>query len=227
MNEEDLKKLKRKIFFVFPLAFIFLALMLFLPAGSLAYWQGWIFIAVILAPALFVTVYFLKRSPEFLERRLKFKEKELKQKGIIRIASIIFFLGFLLAGFDYRFGWSAVPLWLVVASDAVIFAGYFLVFLAFKENPFAARTVEVFEEQKVIDTGPYAVVRHPMYAGIIPMYLFMPLALGSFWAVIPFIPVCAIIILRTLNEEEVLRRDLAGYSAYCKKVRYRIVPFVW
>lgn len=156
-----------------------------------------------------------------------FKEKQLKQKGIIRIANIIFFLGFLIPGLDYRFGWSAVPLWLIVASDAVILASYFLVFLAFRENPFAARTVEVFEGQKVIDTGPYAVVRHPMYAGIIPMYLFMPLALGSFWAVIPFIPVCAIIILRIFNEEEVLRRDLAGYSAYCEKVRYRLVPFVW
>lgn len=227
MNAEDLKKLKRKIFFVFPLAFMLLAVMLFLPAGSLKYWQGWIFIAVILAPALFVTVYFLKRSPEFLERRLKFKEKELRQKGIIRIAIVIFFLGFLIPGFDYRFGWSAVPVWLVAASDAVILASYFLVFLAFKENPFAARTVEVFKEQKVIDTGPYAVVRHPMYAGIIPMYLFIPLALGSFWAVILFIPVCVIIVFRTLNEEEVLRRDLPGYSAYCEKVRYRLVPWVW
>jgi protein-S-isoprenylcysteine O-methyltransferase Ste14 len=212
---------------VFPLAFIILAAMLFLPAGSLEYWQGWVFCAVILFPALFVAAYFFKRSPEFLERRMKFKEKELRQKAIIKIASIIFFLGFLIPGFDYRFGWSAVPLWLVLASDAIILAGYFLMFLSFKENIFAARTVEVFEGQKVIDTGPYAVVRHPMYAGIITMFLFIPTALGSFWALIPFIPVCVIIILRILNEEEVLRRDLSGYNAYCEKVRYRLVPFVW
>lgn len=227
MDAVNLKKLKRKIFFVFPLAFITLAGMLMLPAGSLKYWQGWVFCAVILVPPLFVTAYFLKKSPEFLERRMKFKEKEVRQKTIIKMANIFFFLGFLIPGFDYRYGWSAVPLWLVVASDAIILAGYFLVFLSFKENTYAARTVEVFEGQKVIDSGPYAVIRHPMYAGIIPMFLFMPLALGSFWAIIPFVPVCVIIILRTLNEEGVLRRDLSGYNAYCEKVHYRLAPFVW
>lgn len=227
MDKDALKKLKRKILFVFLSAFLFLALLLFLPAGTLKYWQAWLFIAVILAPALFVTVYFLKRSPEFLERRLLFKEKEAKEKKIIKAAVIIFFMGFLFTGLDYRFGWSNVPVWLVIMSDAVVLAGYFLVFLAFKENPFAARTVKVFEDQKVIDTGPYAVVRHPMYAGIISMYLFMPLALGSFWALIFFIPVCAIIIPRALDEEKVLKRDLPGYKEYCEKVWYRLVPFVW
>lgn len=158
---------------------------------------------------------------------MKFREKEVKQKTIIKIANIFFFAGLIIPGFDYRFGWSAVPFWLVAASNAVILASYFLVFLSFKENVFAGRTVEVFKGQKVIDTGPYAVVRHPMYAGIIPMFLFMPLALGSFWAIIPIIPVCIVIILRILNEEEVLKRDLPGYDAYCKKVHYCLVPFVW
>lgn len=182
---------------------------------------------MILVPALFVAAYFLKKSPEFLERRMQFKEKEIRQQAIIKIANVFFFAGLLIPGFDYRFGWSAVPMWLVVVSDAVVLLGYLLVFLAFKENPFAARTVEVFEDQKVITTGPYAVIRHPMYAGIIPMFLFMPLALGSFWALVPFLLVCVIIILRTLNEEEVLRRDLPGYSAYYEKVRFRLVPLVW
>lgn len=227
MNADALKKLKIKIFFIFILAFVVLAVFFFVPAGSLQYWQAWIFCAVTLIPAFFVSNYFLKVSPEFLERRMKFKEKEIKQKIIIKIANIIFFLGLLIPGFDYRFGWSDVPVWLVLVSDAAILLSYFLVFLAFKENPFAARTVEVFKGHRVIDTGPYAVIRHPMYAGIIPMFLFMPLALGSFWAFIPFIPVCMIIILRTLNEEKVLKRDLPGYIAYCKKVRYRIVPFIW
>jgi len=158
---------------------------------------------------------------------MNFKEKEVRQKTIVKIADTFFFLGFLMPGLDYRFGWSAVPMWLVVVSDAIILAGYFLVFISFKENYFAARTVEIFEGQKLVDTGPYAVVRHPMYAGIIPMFLFMPLALGSFWALLPLIPVCVVIILRTLNEEEVLRRDLPGYNVYCEKVRYRLVPFVW
>jgi protein-S-isoprenylcysteine O-methyltransferase Ste14 len=112
-------------------------------------------------------------------------------------------------------------------SDLVIIVSYYLVFLSFKENPYAARTVEVFKGHKVISTGPYAVVRHPMYAGIIPMYLFMPLALGSFWAIIPSIAVVAIVIARALNEEDVLKKDLPGYKEYCKKVHYRLIPFVW
>jgi len=227
MNAESLKKLKRKIFFLFPLAFIMLAAILMLTAGTLSYWQGWVFCAVIIVPALFVAVYFLKKSPEFLKRRLKSKEKELEQKALIKISNSLFFIGFLIPGLDVRFGWSAVPVWLVIVSEVIILAGYFLVFLSFKENVFAARTVEVFEEQKVIDTGPYAVVRHPMYAGLIPMFLFMPLALGSLWAIIFMIPVCVVIIFRALNEEEVLKRDLPGYGAYCEKVRYRLVPLVW
>lgn len=227
MDPAALKKLKRKIIFMFPLSFIILAAMLFLPAGSLKYWQGWIFCAVILVPAFFTSIYFFKRSPEFLERRMKFKEKEVRQKVIVKISSIFFFFGFLIPGLDYRFGWSSVPVWLVLVSDAIIASGYYLVFLAFRENPFAARTVEVFADQKVIDTGVYAVVRHPMYTGVILMFLFMSTALGSYWALIPFILVSAIIVVRTLNEEEVLRRDLPGYNAYCEKTRYRLVPFLW
>lgn len=198
-----------------------------LSAGSLMYWPGWVFCAVILVPALFVAVYFLKKSPEFLERRINYKEKEYEQKVIIKIASIFFFLGFLVPGLDYRFGWSAVPVWLVIVSDIIILVSYYLVFLSFKENAFAARTVEVFAGQKVISTGPYAVVRHPMYVGLIMMFLFIPLALGSFWALLFFIPFCAIVIVRILNEEEVLQRDLPGYKEYCEKVRYHLVPFVW
>lgn len=158
---------------------------------------------------------------------MKYKEKEAQQKTIVKIANTFFFLGFLIPGLDYRFGWSTVPLWLTILSNVIMLSGYFLIFLAFKENSFAGRTVEIFEGQRVIDTGPYAVVRHPMYAGMIPMFLFMPLALGSFWALLSFIPVCIIIILRTLNEEKVLTRDLVGYSAYCQKVRYRLIPFIW
>lgn len=220
-------KLKYKILLVFPLSFIFIAAALIIPAGSLAYWQAWVFCAIMILSAALIVAYFYKRSPEFLERRMRYKEKEVKQKTIIKIAVLLFLFEFLIPGFDYRFGWSNVPLWLVIFSDLVIVVSYFLVFLAFKENPYAARTVEVFKGHKVISTGPYAVVRHPMYAGIIPMYIFMPLALGSFWAIIPAIAVVAIIVARALNEEEVLKRDLPGYKGYCKKVHYRLIPFVW
>jgi protein-S-isoprenylcysteine O-methyltransferase Ste14 len=156
-----------------------------------------------------------------------YREKEAKQKSIIKLANILFILGLTITGLDHRFGWSKVPLWLVIMSNVFILAGYYLIFLAFKENPFAARTIEVFKDQKVIDTGPYAIIRHPIYAGTIPMFLCIPLALGSFWAISVFISLCVIIILRTLNEEEVLNRDLPGYRAYCEKIRYRLVPLIW
>ena len=227
MNDSALKNLKRRIILTFIASFAVIAVLLFAPAGTLYYWQAWAFIAVIFAPALFVTVYFLKRSPEFLERRLDYKEKEITQKRIMGIGTVVFFLGFVVAGLDIRFGWSDVPALVAIASDAVILASYYIVFLTFKENPFAARTVEVFEGQKVIDTGPYAVVRHPMYAGAIPMYFFIPLALGSYWALLAFVPALAIIILRLLDEEKVLKRGLPGYEEYCQKVRYRLLPGVW
>ncbi|MFA6447131.1 MAG: isoprenylcysteine carboxylmethyltransferase family protein [Patescibacteria group bacterium] len=227
MDPASLKKLKRKTYLLFPLSFIGLTGMLMLLAGTLNYWQGWIWCAVVFAFAFFVTLYFLKKSPEFLERRMMFKEKEQEQKTIIKISNLFFSIGFILSVLDYRFGWSVVPTWLVLIADAVTIAGYIIIFLAFKENAFAGRTIETFKGQKVIDTGPYALVRHPMYSGIIPLFLVMPLALGSFWGLIPFAFVLLIIILRILNEEKVLKRDLPGYEDYCKKVRYRLVPLVW
>lgn len=213
--------------FLYPAGFAVLAGLFYITSGSLAYWQAWIYILIIFAWAFYISIYFLKRSPEFLERRMKYKEKELKQRTIIKIGSVIFMASFLIPGLDYRYGWSSVPVWLVLASDAMVVFGYYAVFLAFKENPFAARTVEVFENQKVVDTGLYAAVRHPMYSGIILIYSFTPTALGSFWSLVFVLPVIAIIIFRTLNEEEVLKRDLPGYSAYCEKVRWRILPYLW
>lgn len=227
MDATSLRKLKIKIVLIFPAAFLFMAGILFPTAGSFDYWQAWVFCGVVLLAAFFIMLYFLKKCPEFLEKRFRYKEKELKQKNIIKAASALFFVGFLIPGLDYRFGWSNVPVWLVIVSNIIIFVCYGIAFLAFKENPYAARTVEVFKGHKVIDTGPYSIVRHPMYAGIIPMYLFMATALGSYWALIPFALVCVIVIIRALNEEEVLKRDLPGYKEYCKKVHYHLIPFVW
>lgn len=227
MNTNSVNKIKRRMYFMLPFGFIFLASILMLTAGSLRYWQGWLFCVVVFIPVFFVATYFLKKNPEFLERRMMTKEKELQQKTIIKISTTLFSIGFLIPGFDYRFGWSSVPFWLVIVSNIVILISYYLVFLSYKENAFAGRTVEIFEGQKVIDTGPYSVIRHPMYAGVIPLFLFIPLALGSFWAITLFIPVCITIIPRILNEEKVLRKDLPGYNTYCKKVRYRLIPFVW
>ena len=227
MEKGQLNKLKIKIAFYFPFAFIILGAVLFIPAGTIYWWHAWIFLAILISLAFFITTYFFKRSPEFLERRIKFKEKEHTQKLIIAIADLVFFAGFVVAGLDFRFGWSHVPVWLVLMSDVIMTLSYSLIFLAFRENPYAARTVETFPGQKLIDTGVYAVVRHPMYAGIIPMFLMIPLALGSFLAAIFIIPICAILIARTLNEEDVLKRELKGYRQYCERVRWRIIPYVW
>lgn len=223
----NIDKLKKKVFLLFILGIIVVGLMLFLPAGTLKYWQAWVFMCILFIPTFFVMFYFLKNDPGLLERRIKFKEKEVQQKTIIKIADLLFFIGFLVPGFDYRFGWSNVPTFLVILSDIIIFLGYLIVFFVFKENSYASRIIEVDKKQKVITTGPYSIIRHPMYAGIMLMIIFMPLALGSYWALIFFIPVIVLIIVRTLNEEKVLSGNLKGYKEYMKKVKYRIIPYIW
>ncbi len=230
MNEEekiDLLRTKKRTYLLFILSFVITALMLFVPAGTLKYWQGWLFICVLFLPSVFITFYFLKYDPKLLERRLRFKEKQPQQKIILKIANFFFFAGFLIPGFDHRLGWSNVPAWLVILSDIIIFLGYVLVFFAFKENSYASRIIEVEKGQKVISTGPYSVVRHPMYAGAIPLLLCTPLALGSYYGLILFVPVVIVIVLRIFNEEKVLSKDLQGYTEYMQKVRFRLIPYIW
>ncbi|VVC04583.1 Phospholipid methyltransferase [Candidatus Burarchaeum australiense] len=220
--------LKKKMVLIYLAAAVVIGLMFFVPAGTLDYWQAWLYGAVVLIPPIFVLLYFLKKDPEFLEKRMKTKEKENRQRLIIKIALVLFLISFLIPGLDHRYHWSDVPVALVLAADAIILLSYALIFLVFRENHYASRVVEVQKGQKVISTGPYAIIRHPMYLGTMLMYLFTPLALGSYWAVLPFfIMILAVIIPRILNEEEVLRRDLPGYAEYCQKVRYRLIPHVW
>lgn len=206
---------------------IFMGLMLFLPAGSLDYWQAWIYCGVLFIPVSFVVFYFLKKDPELLERRMRMREKEEKQKTIIKIAYIFFFIGFIIPGLDHRYHWSNVPVLLVIVANAIVLSGYILVFFVLRENSYASRIIEVEKGQKVITTGPYAIVRHPMYLGVLLMYLSTPLALGSYWALIFFLPLLPLIVVRLLNEEEVLLRELPGYKEYCQKTRYRLIPFIW
>lgn len=217
----------KKIILLYLLGFVSVALALFAPAGSFDYWQAWVFMAVLFTPPIFVIVYFSKRDPELLKRRMQFKEKEIRQKMIIKISSWIFAIGMFVPGLDYRYGWSSVPVWLVILSDIIVFLGYLLIFFVFKENSYASRIIEVRDGQKVITTGPYSVIRHPMYVGVTLMYVFMPIALGSYWALIFFVPIIGILVFRILNEEKVLCRGLAGYEEYMKKVRYRLVPGIW
>jgi len=224
---ETARKLKRKMLWVFPLAVVVTGLLLFLPAGSLRYWQAWMVLATLYLPALFVGSYFLRRDPGLLVRRMQLKEKERDQRIIVKLANLAFFLGFLFPGLDFRYGWSGVPAWACVLADACVFLGYAIVFFVFRENSYTSRIVEVVEGQRVVSTGPYALVRHPMYVGIILMYLSIPIALGSWWALAFFVPVIALIVVRALDEERVLMRDLEGYTEYAQKVRYRLVPKVW
>ncbi len=223
----DVPALGRKAVLYFAAALAVTFLVLFVPAGTTDYWQAWLFIAVLFIPVALVCAYFLEKDPAFLERRLKLKEKEKQQRAIIRASQVILLIAILVPGLDRRFGWSAVPSELVIFADLVFVLGYFLTFLVFKENSFAARTVEVFKGQKLVSTGPYAVVRHPMYFAQLLIYLSIPIALGSYWAFPLFLAMPVILVLRIQNEEQVLLRGLPGYKAYQKKTPYRLIPYVW
>ncbi|VVB99664.1 Phospholipid methyltransferase [uncultured archaeon] len=227
MDDAKVQGIKKKIFLFFPAGVLAVALMLFLPAGSLNYWEAWVFLCVLFVPFIFVVSYLFRHDPGLLEKRMRFKEKEVQEKKIIKITQLLFFIAFLVPGLDYRFGWSDVPFWLVAVSDALVFIGYMIVFLVFRENTHASRIVEVEKNQKVISTGPYAVVRHPMYVGTILMFLFMPLALGSYFSLAFFVPIIIAIFFRIIDEEKLLLMDLEGYREYCGKVKYRLVPGIW
>lgn len=205
---------------------IILGLILFLPAGSIMYWEAWIFWFETFALTIFYTAYFLKKDPKLLERRNQIKEKE-PQPGFMRVFSFLYMIGYLIPGFDYRFHWSVVPVWTIIAADVMIFFGYVLIFFVFKENSYASTIIQVEKEQQVITTGPYAMVRHPMYTAVLLISLFTPLALDSYWALITFILIIPMFVYRMINEEKLLLRDLPGYKDYCAKTRYRLIPLIW
>lgn len=204
---------------------IVLGLVLFLPAGSFRYWQAWIYWTIFLIPTLFTTVYFFKRNPKLLASRWQVEDQETVRK--IPVFFKLFYLTYIIPGFDFRFHWSNVPVWVVVAANLIFFLGYVLIIRVFKENSYASANIKVEEDQQVIATGPYAKIRHPMYTGLLTMMLSTPLALGSYWAVIPSLLFIPWTVLRIKNEEELLLRDLPGYQKYCTKTPYRLIPSVW
>ena len=228
MNNRQLTRgeLLKIVFIRFGLGIFALAIIFFLPAGTFAYWQAWIWLAVVCIPMLLVLGYLLKNDPALLERRMRTREKE-PQQSLIQKLGWVWILAFLVPGFDHRFGWSHVPTALVVAADVLVLLGYIGFFLVLRENSYASRVVEVDEQQKVITTGPYALVRHPMYTSITVLWAFTPLALGSYWGLLPGLMIVPILVARILNEEQVLARDLAGYAEYMRKTKFRMLPGVW
>ena len=209
------------------LGLVLVGAMLFLPAWTLHYPGAWLFLGLLFLPMLIMGAVMLIRAPALLEKRLDGKEKEATQKGVVALSGLMFPAGFVLSALDFRFGWSHVPLWLVVTASALFLIGYGLYAEVMRENAYLSRTIEVQENQTVIDTGLYGMVRHPMYLATLLMFLPLPLILGSFWGLIPFALYPVIIVVRILNEEKVLTEGLDGYAAYKQKVRYRLIPYLW
>lgn len=211
----------------FILGLILIGTLLFLPAWTFNYPGAWLFIALLFIPMLIIgTVLFIK-APNLLEKRLNNKEKEKTQQGVIALSGLMFPIGFVLSALDFRFCWSSVPLWLVIVASVLFLLGYIMYAEVMRENAYLSRTVEVQENQAVISTGLYGVVRHPMYLATLFMFLPLPLILGSFWGLIPFAFYPVVTVIRILNEEKVLTDGLLGYSEYKAKVKYRLIPFVW
>lgn len=205
----------------------FIALIIILPAGTWNYWQGWLYLATLLLPMLVATVYLFKNDQALLERRLRMREKEGAQQKIIGFLALYFLLAFILPGLDVRYGWSNVPPLVSILADVLVFVGYMITFWVLTVNSFLSRTVEVDAGQTVVSTGPYAIVRHPMYFGVALLYIASPLALGSYWAILPALMIIPLLAARIRNEEEVLLRELAGYAEYRQQVKYRLLPGVW
>ena len=204
-----------------------IGLLLFLPAGSWHYWQAWLLIALLFIPMMCMGIWLLLSSPELLSKRLNNREKEQTQKHVVALSGLMFIGGFLLCGFDYRFAWSQVPVWVVATASVFFLIGYILYAEVLRENAYLSRTIEVQDNQQLIDTGLYGIVRHPMYTATLLMFLSMPLILGSWWALALFAIYPLLIIKRIRNEEQVLASGLEGYADYQQRVRWRLIPWVW
>lgn len=226
-ENSELKNTIIKIIARFSLLSLFIILITFLPAGTFNYWQAHLYIAIVLLTMLFNLLYLIKNDPQLLARRTKVVEKE-KVQLVIQLIFFLFFLsGFIISGIDKRFGWSHVPYLLVIAADLIIILGNTIVFFVFKQNSYASRIIEVHNNQTVISTGLYSIVRHPMYIGVILMFVPIPIALGSYLGLLIMFTIPLGLILRIIHEETFLKRELPGYKEYCLKTKYRLLPFVW
>jgi len=206
---------------------LLVGLLLFLPAGTFAYPHAWLFIGILFVPMFIAGILLMCRQPELLRKRLSAKEQQGEQRWVVALSGLLFIAMFVIAGLNFRFGWLLMPDWLTYAAAVVFLLGYALYAEVMRENVWLSRTVEVQENQQVIDTGLYGIVRHPMYTATLILFLAMPLVLGSVWSFAIMLLYIPIIVKRIRNEEKVLEKDLAGYAAYMQRIRYRLIPFVW
>ena len=211
----------------FTMGLALVGLLIFLPAGTLNYTYGWLFVGLLFIPMLIAGIIMFIKNPAFLAKRLDAKEKQAAQKGVLAFSGLMFIAGFVVAGLDFRFGWSEMPVWVIVAASVLFLIAYLLYAEVMRENAYLSRTVKVEQGQTVVDTGLYGIVRHPMYAVTILLFLMIPLILGSWYALIAFAFYPAIIVVRLKDEEALLTKELPGYDAYKQKVKYRLIPFVW
>ena len=211
----------------FILGVAIIGLLIFVPANTINYWNGWLFMGLLFIPMFIAGIFMMIKSPKLLRKRLNAKEKENEQKLVVKLSGLMFFAGFIIAGLNFRFAWIVIPDIIVIISSVIFVIAYILYAEVLRENAYLSRTIEVQENQKVIDTGLYGIVRHPMYAATILLFLSMPLVLGSIISFVIFLVYPFIIAKRIKNEEEVLEKELKGYSEYKKKVKYKMIPFIW
>jgi protein-S-isoprenylcysteine O-methyltransferase Ste14 len=220
-----------KLFFQALTKFVFglllVGLLLFLPAGTFAYWQAWLFIGILFVPMFIAGIVLIVRQPELLRKRLDAKEQQQEQKWVVALSGLMFVAVFVFAGLSHRFGWYMLPDWAVFVATVVFLAAYALYAEVMRENVWLSRTIEVQHNQQVVSTGLYGIVRHPMYAATLLLFLSMPLVLGSPWSFALMLLYIPIIALRIHNEEQVLERELKGYVEYKQRVRYKVIPFIW
>lgn len=211
----------------FILGFIVIGLLLFLPAGDIDYYNGWLFMGILFIPMFIAGIIMMLKSPSLLKSRLNAKEKESEQKEVVALSGLMFLVGFIIAGLNYRFNWTQLPNAVVIIGTIIFIISYIVYAEVLRENAFLSRTIEVQESQKVIDTGLYRIVRHPMYTATIFLFLSMPLVLNSIISFIIFLMYPFIIVKRIKNEEEVLEKELKGYKEYKNRVKYKMIPFIW
>ncbi len=206
---------------------IIIGLLIFIPAGSVEFFNGWLFIILLFVPMFVAGIFMMINNPELLKRRLNAKEKEGEQKEVVALSGIMFIVGFIIAGLNYRYNWMELSNTIVVIGSIIFLLSYFLYAIVLIQNEYLLRTIEVEKDQKLVDTGLYGIIRHPMYLATISLFLSMPLILGSFYSFIIFLAYPFIIVKRIKNEEKVLEKDLKGYKEYEKKVKYRLIPYIW